>query len=106
MIADTIFSAGKEEVPVRLARRFSEGMERSPLTPSALRIGRFSDGIAASLDSSADGLGSFADGLVARPDPSASGRVGSFGDGYDVVAARRRARLRRPSAAAPAQASA
>jgi hypothetical protein len=53
---------------------------------------------------SADVLGSFADGLVDRPDPSKPLRVGSFGDGYDAVVDRRRARLRRPVVAAPAQA--
>jgi hypothetical protein len=104
MIANTITSAREEEIPVRPARRFSEGMERSPLTPSTLRVGRFSDGTAPSLALSAEGLGSFADGLVDRPAPSEPRRVGSFGDGYDAVADRRRARLRRPSTAAPAHA--
>ena len=70
MIANTTTSAREEEIPVRPARRFSEGMERSPLTPSTLRVGRFSDGTAPSLALSADVLGSFADGLVDRPDPS------------------------------------
>lgn len=104
MIADTITSARKEQIAVRPARRFSEGMERSPLAPSTLCIGRFSDGTAPSLALSADGLGSFGDGLVDRPDPSEPRRVGSFGDGYDLVEDRRRTRLRRPSAAAPAHA--
>ena len=75
MIANTTTSAREEEIPVRPARRFSEGMERSPLTPSTLRVGRFSDGTAPSLALSADVLGSFADGLVdrpTRPSPSAS----------------------------------
>jgi hypothetical protein len=104
MIANTITSAREEEIPVRPARRFSEGMERSPLAPSTLRVGRFSDGTAPSLVLSADVLGSFADGLVDRPDPSKPLRVGSFGDGYDAVVDRRRARLRRPAVAAPAPA--
>ena len=104
MIANTITSAREEEIPVRPARRFSEGMERSPLAPSTLRVGRFSDGTAPSLVLSADVLGSFADGLVDRPDPSKPLRVGSFGDGYDAVAHRRRAGLRRPAVAAPAPA--
>ena len=104
MIANAITSAREEEIPVRPARRFSEGMERSPLAPSTLRVGRFSDGTAPSLVLSADVLGSFADGLVDRPDPSKPLRVGSFGDGYDAVVDRRRARLRRPAVAAPAQA--
>src|SRR5512133_3021195 len=103
MIANTTTST-REEIPVRAARRFSEGMERSPLTPSTLRVGRFSDGTAPSLALSADVLGSFADGLVDRPDPSKPLRVGSFGDGYDAVADRPRARLRRPAVAAPAHA--
>jgi hypothetical protein len=30
-----------------LRRRFSEGIERKPLTPSARRVGRFSDGLMA-----------------------------------------------------------
>ena len=104
MIGNTITSAHEDQVPVRRARRFSEGMERIPPAPPTLRLGRFSDGTAPSLALSADRLGSFADGLVDRPDPSKPLRVGSFGDGYDAVAHRRRARLRRPAVAAPAQA--
>jgi hypothetical protein len=104
MIANTITSVREEEIPVRPARRFSEGMEQSPLAPSTLRVGRFSDGTAPSLVLSADVLGSFADGLVDRPDPSKPLRVGSFGDGYDAVVDQRRARLRRPAVAAPAPA--
>jgi hypothetical protein len=104
MIDDAMSSTRKDTIAARPARRFSEGMERTPLAPSTIRVGRFSDGTAQSLDLSADGLGSFADGLVDRPDPSEPRRVGSFGDGYDLVADRRRTRLRRPSAAAAARA--
>jgi hypothetical protein len=84
-------------------RRFSEGMERLPLTPATLRVGRFSDGTAPSLTVRPE-LGSFADGLVARHDRSAPRRVGSFGDGYGAVAGPRSWRLRRPAAPAPAPA--
>jgi hypothetical protein len=104
MITNTVTSAREEEIPVMPARRFSEGMERSPLEPSTLRVGRFSDGTAPSPVLSADMVGSFADGLVDRSDPSKPRRVGSFGDGYDAVADRRRAGPRRPAVAAPAQA--
>ena len=75
MIANTTTSAREEESPVRPARRFSEGMERSPLTPSTLRVGRFSDGTAPSLALSADVLGSFGTASLTgptRPSPSAS----------------------------------
>ena len=104
MIGNTITSPHEKHAPVPPARRFSEGMERIPLAPSMLRVGRFSDGAAPSLAFSAVGLGSFADGLVDRPDPSEPRRVGSFGDGYEPVAHRRRARLRRPAVAARAHA--
>jgi hypothetical protein len=83
------------EVP---ARRFSEGMERIPIVPSMLRIGRFSDGSAPTVTMSADRIGSFADGRVGRPDASAARRVGSFGDGYDAVRRSYRLRVQRPQA--------
>ena len=104
MIGNTITSAHEDQVPVRRARRFSEGMERIPPAPPTLRLGRFSDGTAPSLALSADRLGSFADGLADRPNSSAPHRVGSFGDGYDAAADRRPVRQRRPSWAAPAHA--
>ena len=104
MIANNITSAREDALAIGPARRFSEGMERLPLSPSTLRVGRFSDGAAPSLTVSPDQLGSFADGLVARPDPSAPRRVGSFGDGYGAIAGPRSSRLRGPTAPAPAQA--
>jgi hypothetical protein len=102
MIANNISSVREDAIAIGPARRFSEGMERLPLTPSTLRVGRFSDGTAPSLTVSPDQLGSFADGLVARPHPSAARRIGSFGDGYGAVAGPRSSRLRRPAAPAPA----
>ena len=89
MIANNITSAHEDAIAIGPARRFSEGMERLPLTPSTLRVGRFSDGTAPSLTVSPDQLGSFADG---------------FGDGYGAVAGPRSSRLRRPAAPAPAPA--
>jgi hypothetical protein len=65
-------------------RRFSEGMERMPPSPSSSRVGHFSDGLARSPRSaSARRIGSFADGLARRPYDRATRRVGSFSDGSD-----------------------
>jgi hypothetical protein len=103
MLATTI-STHHDNAPARPMRRFSEGMERDKVAPSALRIGRFSDGTADALVLSADRLGSFADGLVSRPATFAARRVGSFGDGYKAAADRRALPVRRPHEVAPATA--
>jgi hypothetical protein len=84
------------EIVARQPRRFSEGMERVPVAPETLRVGRYSDGLAPTLNLSAANIGSYADGLVERP---AVLRVGSFGDVEKPVARRRRAR--RVAEAAP-----
>jgi hypothetical protein len=98
----TTQSSSTDEIVVRHARRFSQGMERIPVDPAALRVGRYSDGLASALTLTADQVGSYADGLVARPDASAVLSVGSFGD-CEKPAARRR--LVRPRAeAAPVHA--
>jgi hypothetical protein len=68
----------------RPQRRFSEGMERMPPSPSSSRVGRFSDGLARSPRSaSTSRIGSFADGLTQRPYDRAARRVGSFSDGSE-----------------------
>ena len=68
----------------RPQRRFSEGMERMPPSPSSSRVGRFSDGLARSPRSaSTKRIGSFADGLVQRPYDRSARRVGSFSDGSE-----------------------
>jgi hypothetical protein len=65
-------------------RRFSEGVERMPPSPSSSRVGHFSDGLARSPRSaSARRIGSFADGLVQRPYDAVARRVGSFSDGSE-----------------------
>ena len=73
----------------RHPRRFSEGMERVPVVPETLRIGRFSDGQAPTLNLTAASIGSYADGLVERP---AVLSIGSFGDVEKPVARRRHGR--------------
>ena len=73
----------------RHPRRFSEGMERVPVAPETLRVGRFSNGQAPTLNLTAASIGSYADGLVERP---AVLSVGSFGDVEKPVARRRHAR--------------
>ena len=79
--------SSKDEIVARHPRRFSEGMERVPVAPETLRVGRFSDGLAPTLNLSAADIGSFADGLVERP---AVIGVGSFGDVEKPLARRRR----------------
>jgi hypothetical protein len=69
----------------RHPRRFSEGMERVPVAPDTLRVGRYSDGLAPTLNLTAANIGSYADGLAERP---AVLRVGSFGDVEKPVARR------------------
>ena len=71
----------------RQPRRFSEGMERVPVAPEVLRVGRYSDGLAPTLNLTAANTGSYADGLAERP---AVLRVGSYGDVEKPVARRRR----------------
>jgi hypothetical protein len=67
----------------RPRRRFSEGIERMPLTRSLRHVGRFSDGLVrSSRTASAKRIGSFSDGLAQRPDASSAHRVGSFADGF------------------------
>jgi hypothetical protein len=87
-----------DEIIVRHPRRFSEGMERVPVDPATLRVGRYSDGLAPALTITPDLIGSYADGLVARPDASAVLRVGSFGDCDKPKARRRRTRPRAEAA--------
>jgi hypothetical protein len=66
----------------RRQRRFSEGMERSPLAPSWSRLGRFSDGLARSPGmASVKRIGSFADGIAHMPDNRSARCIGSFSDG-------------------------
>jgi hypothetical protein len=63
-------------------RRFSEGMERTPLAPWSSRLGRFGDGLACSSRmASVKRIGSFADGIAQRPDGRSACRVGRFSDG-------------------------
>jgi hypothetical protein len=81
-------------VSIRATRRFSEGMELIPVTASMLRVGRFSDGLVATVTMTPARQGSFADGLVDRPDASAPRRIGSFGDTQTPVGRPRAARLR------------
>jgi hypothetical protein len=75
------------EIVARHPRRFSEGMERVPAAPETLRVGRYSDGLAPTLNLTAADIGSYADGLVERP---AVLRIGSFGDVEKPLARRRR----------------
>jgi hypothetical protein len=83
----------------RHPRRFSEGMERVPVAPETLRVGRYSDGLAPTLNLTVANIGSYADGRVERP---AEHRVGSFGDGEKPVARhRRRVRLAKPAPVHP-----
>jgi hypothetical protein len=66
------------------ARRFSEGIERTPLAPLSSRVGGFGDGIErAPTSASATRVGSFADGLAQTPNVRSARRVGSFGDGFE-----------------------
>jgi hypothetical protein len=101
MSTSTTISSGPDQIQLG---RFCTGMERTPATPSTLRIARFSDGQALPLIVSPAQFGRFADGQVRRADAAARLRVGSFGDGYDAVAARRSASRRRVRDAAPAHA--
>jgi hypothetical protein len=90
-------------IPARPPRRFSEGIERTPPTPSSARVGRFSDGIERSPRGAASQrIGGFADGLGDDPKAPSTRRVGSFSDGLERVGGdrgdvRRIASPRRPA---------
>jgi hypothetical protein len=59
--------------------RFSRGMERARLTPSALHRGRFSEGVERLVDTRRTRRpGSFADGLTLRDGRRAARRRGNF----------------------------
>jgi hypothetical protein len=65
-------------------RRFSEGMEHTPLAPSRSRLGHFSDGLARSPRmASVKRIGTFADGIAHRPDNRSARRIGRFSDGLE-----------------------
>ena len=65
-------------------RRFSQGLEQFPETPSKLRQGRFSDGLE-ELPTTPRGLraGRFSDGIEQRHESAATARRGSFADSFE-----------------------
>ncbi len=71
-----------------LRRRFSEGIERNPLTPSMRREGRFSDGLTrAPRGAGMKRVGSFAYGITHRPEARSARRIGNFSDGLATTGA-------------------
>ena len=65
-------------------RRFSQGLEQFPETPSKLRQGRFSDGLE-ELPTTPRGLraGRFSDGIEQRHESAATAHRGSFADSFE-----------------------
>jgi hypothetical protein len=83
MPATSTTTRARDESPVQRPRRFSEGLERTPLDPSSWRVGRFSDGLGRSpAPVSTARSGSFADGLARAPRSLAARRVGGFADRF------------------------
>jgi hypothetical protein len=66
-----------------LSGRYSRGIERDPETPAKQRVGRFCDGIAHGAPDAT--IGRFSTGIERVPDVAAL-RVGSFADGFELVA--------------------
>jgi hypothetical protein len=59
--------------------RFSTGIESRPTSPTALRVGRFSQGVESG---GPRRVGRFSDGISAPPSATQMHRQGSFADGY------------------------